>query len=161
LWAEQGSFGAALAAVDERQRDAIGRASAGYVCTSDGWQDFARNGAMTWEYERAGPGNIALIAELPRRAVLSLGFGSSAEAAATLAIGGLLQPFDNVLQQHTALWQAWQAERSDRFSQGTFAGTRGNGRAAPIPVVRITAAEPGISTPSRPWRKVPSVRFSH
>ncbi len=133
MWAEQGSFGAALAAVDERQRDAIGRASAGYVGTSDGWQDFARNGAMTWEYERAGPGNIALIAELPRRAVLSLGFGSSAEAAATLAIGGLLQPFDNVLQQHTALWQAWQAERSDRY-------------AVPLDVPRSLADEFLVST---------------
>jgi glucoamylase len=49
LWAEQGPFGAALAAVDERQRDAISRASVGYVGDSDGWQDFARNGAMTWE----------------------------------------------------------------------------------------------------------------
>ena len=56
LCAEQGPFGAALAAVDERQRDAIARASAGYVGTSDGWQDFARNGRMTWEYRRAGPG---------------------------------------------------------------------------------------------------------
>ncbi len=116
LCAEQGPFGAALAAVDERQRDAIGRASAGYVGTSDGWQDFARNGAMTWEHDSAGPGNVALIAELPRRVVLSLGFGSSAGAAATLAIGSLLQPFDNLLQQHTALWQAWQAERSERYA---------------------------------------------
>jgi Glucodextranase, domain N len=32
---------------------------------------------MTWEYENAGPGNIALMAELPRQAVLALGFGSS------------------------------------------------------------------------------------
>ena len=116
LCAEQGPFGAALAAVDERQRDAIGRASAGYVGTSDGWQDFARNGAMTWEYEKAGPGNVALIAELPRRAVLSLAFGSSAEAAATLAVGSLLQPFDNLLQQHAALWQGWQAQRSERYA---------------------------------------------
>ncbi len=116
LCAEQGPFGAALAAVDERQRDAIGRASAGYVGTSDGWQDFARNGAMTWEYEQAGPGNVALIAELPRRAVLSLAFGSSAEAAATLAVGSLLQPFDNLLQQHAALWQGWQAQRSERYA---------------------------------------------
>jgi len=114
LWAEQGPFGAALAAVDERQRDAIGRASAGYVGDSDGWQDFARNGAMTWEYENAGPGNVALIAELPRRVVLALGFGSSAESAATLAIGSLLQPFDSLLQQHIAPWQAWHAERSER-----------------------------------------------
>ena len=116
LWAEQGPFGAALAAVDERQRDAIGRASAGYVGNSDGWQDFFRNGAMTWEYENAGPGNVALIAELPRRVVLALGFGSSAEAAATLAIGSLLQPFDSLLQQHIAPWQAWHAERSERHA---------------------------------------------
>jgi glucoamylase len=68
LCAEQGPFGTAVAAVDERQRDAIARASAGYVGTSDGWQDFARNGRMSWEYRRAGPGNVALMAELPRRA---------------------------------------------------------------------------------------------
>lgn len=65
LWAEQGPFGAALSAVDGKQRDAIGRASAGYVGSSDGWQDFHCNGRMTWEYERAGPGNVVLIAELP------------------------------------------------------------------------------------------------
>src|SRR5271166_114473 len=116
LWAEQGPFGAALAAVDERQRDAMGRASAGYVGSSDGWQDFLHHGRMSWEYENAGPGNVALIAELPRRVVLALGFGSSAEAAATLAIGSLLQPFDSLLQQHIAPWQAWHAERSDRHA---------------------------------------------
>src|SRR6202049_1604083 len=38
LWAEQGPFGAALAAVDTQQRDAFGPASAGYVGSSDGWQ---------------------------------------------------------------------------------------------------------------------------
>jgi glucoamylase len=69
---------------------------------------------MTWEYENAGPGNVALMAELPPRIVLALGFGSSAEAAATLVISSLLQPFDNLLQQHIAPWQAWQAERSER-----------------------------------------------
>jgi len=116
LCAEQGPFGVALAAVDEKQRDAIGRASAGYVGSSDGWQDFRQNGRMTWEYQSAGPGNVALTAELPHRAVLALGFGSSAEAAATLAISSLLQPFDSVLQQHIAPWQAWHAERSERHA---------------------------------------------
>src|SRR6267378_4032134 len=114
LWAEQGPFGMALAAADEHQADAFGRVSAGYVGTSDGWQDFAQNGAMSWEYGVAGPGNVALTGELPRRAVLALGFGSSAEAAATLAISSLLQPFDNLLQQHITPWQTWQAERSER-----------------------------------------------
>ncbi len=66
LSAQQGPFALALAAVTGAQREAFGRASAGYVGASDGWQDFARNGAMTWEYSSAGPGNVALLAELPR-----------------------------------------------------------------------------------------------
>jgi glucoamylase len=113
LMAEQGPFGLALAAVDRQQRDAFGRASAGYVGSSDGWQDFARNGAMTWQYRTAGPGNVALIGELPRRCVLALGFGSSAEAAATLAISTLIQRFDNVLSQQIADWERWQAGCSE------------------------------------------------
>ena len=108
LQAEQGPFGLALAAADQNQRDAFGRASAGYVGSSDGWQDFAQHGALTWQYATAGPGNVALIGELPRRAVLALGFGSSAEAAATLAISSLIQPFYNLLQQQIADWERWQ-----------------------------------------------------
>src|ERR1051326_6367228 len=113
LLAEQGPFGMALAAADQHQADAFGRGSAGYVGTSDGWQDFATNGAMTWQYETAGPGNVALMGEIPRRAVLALGFGSSAEAAATLAISSLIQPFDNVLQQQIADWEQWQARSAE------------------------------------------------
>ena len=113
LMAEQGPFGLALAAVDQHQRDAFGRASAGYVGASDGWQDFARNGRMTWQYGTAGPGNVALIGELPHRCVLALGFGSSAEAAATLAISSLIQRFDNLLNQQIADWERWQAGCSE------------------------------------------------
>jgi glucoamylase len=112
LSAEQGPFGLALAAADESQGDALGRVSAGYVGTSDGWQDFARNGAMTWEYAEAGPGNVALTAEVARRAVIALGLGSSAEAAATLAVASLMQPFEAVLQRQIADWEAWQARCS-------------------------------------------------
>jgi len=116
LLAEQGPFALALAAVDEHQQDAFGAASAGYVGRSDGWQDFARNGALTWRYLSAGPGNVALIGELPRRAVLALGFGSSVSAAATLAISSLLQPFDTLLQHQIADWEVWQARRSERYA---------------------------------------------
>lgn len=114
LAAEQGPFGLALAAAGEHQADCFGRASVGYVGSSDGWQDFARSGSMTWQYAEAGPGNVASIGELPRRAVLALGFGSSAEAAATLAISSLLQPFDNLLQQQIADWEEWQARAGER-----------------------------------------------
>jgi glucoamylase len=114
LWAEQGPFGLALAAVDAGMGDAFCRTSAGYVGSSDGWQDFDRHGAMTWQYAKAGPGNVAMIGELPHQAVLGLGFGSSREAAATLAVSSLMQPFDDILQHQIADWTSWQAHCSER-----------------------------------------------
>jgi len=114
LWAEQGPFGLALAAVDARQRDAMGQASAGYVGASDGWQDFSRNGRMTWNYPSAGPGNVALIAELPRSAVAALAFGGGRQAAATVAISSLTQPFDSLLRRQIAGWERWRDRREMR-----------------------------------------------
>ena len=107
LLAQQGSFALAFAAITGDQRDALGRASAGYVGMSDGWQDFARNGAMTWEYSSAGPGNVALLAQLPRASVLALAFGSSTESAATLALTALFEPFDETRDRHLASWDQW------------------------------------------------------
>ena len=114
LAAEQGPFALALAAVDEEQRDAFGSASAGYVGESDGWQDFHRNGALTWTYASAGPGNVAMIGALPRKAVEGLGFGSSMQAAATLAISSLMQPFEYIVQRQTEGWQQWHSRRRER-----------------------------------------------
>src|SRR6185312_16159600 len=101
LAAEQGPFGLALAAVDDTQQDAFGAASAGYVGESDGWQDFHRSPGAT--ARRAG--NVALVAALPRTAVLALGFGSGKQAAATLAISSLMQPFDNLLKRQIESWR--------------------------------------------------------
>ena len=114
LTAAQGPFALALAAVDEGQQDAFGRTSVGYVGESDGWQDFNRNGAMTWQYAGAGPGNVALIGELQRTAVLGLGFASTVQAAATLAISSLMQPFDGPLQRQIEDWKGWHARRDGR-----------------------------------------------
>lgn len=110
LEAQQGPFALALAAADESQRDALGRASAGYVGASDGWQDFSRNGAMTWEYATAGPGNVALLAELPRACTLGLAFGSSPEAAATLALTALFEPFEGIRDRYMQGWRDWYAK---------------------------------------------------
>ncbi len=109
LWAEQGPFALALAAMDERQQDAWGRTSAGYVGFSDGWQDFSRNGAMTWEHTNAGPGNVALMGELPQSATLALAFAASREAAATLAVTALLEPFDIIWARVAEEWKEWHA----------------------------------------------------
>jgi glucoamylase len=107
LWAEQGPFGLALAAANPDQTPAWRVASAGYVGASDGWQDFTRNGALTWQFDEAGPGNVALIGELPAQATLALGFGTSRESAATLAFAALAQPFAEVWQRHVNDWRAW------------------------------------------------------
>ena len=111
LWAEQGPFGLALAASTAEQLDAFGRGSAGISGVSDGWQDFALHGAMTWEYDTAGPGNVALMGELPRHAVLGLGFGSSAESAATLALAALFEPFEDHWERQITTWTHWHDNR--------------------------------------------------
>lgn len=107
LAAARSPFALALAAVDEYQQDAIIRASAGYVGASDGWQDFARTGEMTWNYPAAGPGNVALMAELPQNSVLALGFATTPAAAATLAVSSLMQPFDRLLKAQISDWTSW------------------------------------------------------
>jgi glucoamylase len=112
----QGPFSLAVAVVDPQQRDALGAASAGYVGFSDGWHDFNQNGSLTWHYGQAGPGNVALIGELPREGALGLGFGSSATSAATLSIATLLQPFENLLRHQIAAWGAWHARRGERYA---------------------------------------------
>jgi len=107
LWAQQGPFGLALAAADAQQQDAFDACSAGYSGVSDGWQDFDQHGEMRWRYRRASSGNVALTGALPRRAVLALGFATSPQAAATLAVSSLLQPFDLVWSQQIEHWQQW------------------------------------------------------
>jgi glucoamylase len=114
LWAEQGPFGLALTAVDHAFRDAFHRTSVGHVGTSDLWQDFAANGRMSWEFDAAGPGNVALAGQLPRRARLALGLASSKEAAATLTVAALTQSFDALIEQQTTAWKQWHQERESR-----------------------------------------------
>lgn len=109
LCAEQGPYALSLAAVTLEQQDAWGRASAGYVGASDGWQDFAHHGALTWNYETAGPGNVALTGELPRQAILALGFASSPEAATTLARTALTETFAVSWERQLVAWTRWHA----------------------------------------------------
>lgn len=85
------------------------RASAGYVGASDGWQDFARNGAMTWEFDRAADGNVALMGELPPGdGVLALGFAPTPEGAATLAGSALAEGYAPIRERFVAGWEAWR-----------------------------------------------------
>ncbi|HEX3861847.1 MAG TPA: glycoside hydrolase family 15 protein [Stellaceae bacterium] len=156
LWAEHAPFGMAVAAVDEHQHDAFGRTSAGYVGSSDGWHDFADDGAMSWQYRTAGPGNVALMGELPRNAVVAVGFADSTEAAATLAIASLIQPFDNVLLQQIADWERWQVSSSERSASTLDLPTAIRDQAAVSSIVlraHLDKTYPGamVASLSVPW----------
>lgn len=111
LWAEQGPFGLALAAADADGADAWQRCSVGCLEASDGWQDFNQNGRMTWLYDNAGPGAVSLMGELPQQARLMLGLATSKEAAATLALSGLMDDFSEEWDTQCRDWEAWLSKR--------------------------------------------------
>lgn len=108
LWAEQSPFGLALACMDAAGRPGFGMRSVGGVGRSDGWQDFHQNGRMLWSFAEAGPGPVALMGALPRQGTLALAFGSSKEAAATLAGSSLVTGFSTAWTSQGESWQVWQ-----------------------------------------------------
>jgi len=107
LWAEQGPFGLALMAADALGRPGLLQRSVGCVGESDGWQDFARHGAMRWHYGAAGPGAVALTAQLPRVGTLALAMSTSREAAATLAMQSLAAGFATAWSAYCEGWRQW------------------------------------------------------
>ena len=87
--------------------------SVGFVGVSDGWQDLIQHKEMTWNYERAENGNVALIGEIDLRAsggafVLALGFGLNPAEAGQRVLASLLDGFEEARTQYVQEWQAWQ-----------------------------------------------------
>ena len=87
--------------------------SAGFVGTSDGWQDLHEHGAMTWNYTRAENGNVALMGEidLPRDGgefLVVLAFGATAAEAGHRARAALHDGFDAAHAEYVREWDAWQ-----------------------------------------------------
>jgi glucoamylase len=74
------------------------RASVGYVGSSDGWSDLRDHGTMTYEFDRAPDGNVALFGEIPiqRSSEFTLGiaFGGTIQSAVTRLFQSLGTPFD-------------------------------------------------------------------
>lgn len=84
------------------------RSSVGYVGYSDGWQDFNQNGCMSWEYQQAGPGNIAIMGELTESSgVLALAFSDSTQGAITLAKGAFATGYQEARRKYVSLWEEW------------------------------------------------------
>lgn len=98
--------------------------SCGYVGFSDGWQDISAHKRMTWFYNRALDGNIALTGEINLAAcdghfTLALAFGRTEAEAGQRAHTSLLVDFDISVESYVEEWLDYQAqcielERSDR-----------------------------------------------
>jgi glucoamylase len=129
--------------------------SVGYAGVSDGWQDLSQHFSLTWAYERAVDGNVALVAELAIPAtspiILALGFGRSPTEAAFRARSSLLDDFAMLARRYADSWRAWQAglRKLDRPVRGH------NGYRVSTAVLRAHEAPsfPGgfIASLSIPW----------
>ncbi|MFZ0430973.1 MAG: glucan 1,4-alpha-glucosidase [Acidobacteriota bacterium] len=90
--------------------------SAGYVGSSDGWQDLSRHRRMWWEYERAEDGNVCLTGELDLSAcangefLLVLAFGRTTSEAGLRARACLFSGFEHARTQYSKRWRRWQEQ---------------------------------------------------
>lgn len=89
--------------------------SVGFVGFSDGWQDLASHQQMTWDYERAENGNIAMTAEVDLEAangefLLALGFGRNAAEAGNRARAALQDGFPTAQSVYVEEWNEWQGK---------------------------------------------------
>jgi glucoamylase len=108
LFAEGGGCALALAT------DAVwAMRSVGYAGVSDGWQDLSRHFRLTWAYDRAVDGNVALAGEvtLPENdtAIFALGFGSNPNEAAFRARASLMDDFGELDAAYARAWREWQS----------------------------------------------------
>jgi glucoamylase len=89
--------------------------SCGYVGSSDGWQDLARNKYLTEVHSEARNGNIALTGEVDLvacggRFTLALAFGRDAAEAGLNARAALLQNFDDAARAYEEGWKEFQRD---------------------------------------------------
>ncbi len=131
--------------------------SAGYVGSSDGWQDLKTHNKLTWEYVRAESGNVALAAEIELdpsdgEFVLSLGFGASPDEAARNAVSSLQDGFETAKNEYIAGWQKWAMRHASL--RDSAPGPRDLSRAS-MAVLRTheSKSHPGalIASLSIPW----------
>ena len=88
-------------------------ASCGFVGASDGWQDLARHGELTYGFQSATDGTVAISAEASNHhGVLALGFAYSPSGAYTRARTALTADFDALRAYFLEAWRAWGATLS-------------------------------------------------
>jgi glucoamylase len=87
--------------------------STGFVGVSDGWQDLSRHKMLTWSYDRAENGNVALTGEVDLlksegNFVIALGFGLNHAEAGQRVLASLSDGFEIARSVYIREWQDWQ-----------------------------------------------------
>jgi len=108
LFAQRESCGLAMACSAPMPKRSIG-----FAGVSDGWQDLSQHFQMTWQYDRAENGNIALTAEIDLAAcngefLVALGFGGIWAEAGQQALSSLLANYEKTRSDYVQHWQHWQ-----------------------------------------------------
>jgi glucoamylase len=132
------------------------RSSVGYVGASDGWTDIARNHTMTWEFDRAPSGNVALTGELPVSAstefTMGLAFGETIQSAVSRLFQSLSVPFE---QHHRRFLEQWtrSALHEQKLSERSHDGGQLYRASRSILLAHEDKLYPGafIASPSIPW----------
>lgn len=84
--------------------------SCGFVGASDGWQDLARHGELTYGFQSATDGTVAISATASsHHGVLALGFAYSPSGAYTRARTALAADFDALRSDFLEAWRSWGA----------------------------------------------------
>ncbi|HEV2270085.1 MAG TPA: glycoside hydrolase family 15 protein [Steroidobacteraceae bacterium] len=87
--------------------------SCGFVGESDGWQDLNRHGSLTYQFQSASHGTVAITGQGSRHhGVLALGFAYSPAGAHTRARTALAADFDALRSTFIETWHAWGATLS-------------------------------------------------
>ena len=92
------------------------KTSVGYSGASDGWADLHQHGALEWEFENAGPGNVALTGELDlstcNEFTLGVAFGATRHHAITTLMQSLTTPISRQREDFVDQWR--------RMEEGTL-----------------------------------------
>jgi glucoamylase len=108
LFAQRGDVSLALACSVPWKRG-----SAGYVGSSDGWQDLMEHKELAWEFDMAVNGNVALVGEIDldaignQRFVVALGFGRNPEEAGQRARASICESYESAKAHFILEWQRW------------------------------------------------------
>ncbi|MGB6944620.1 MAG: glycoside hydrolase family 15 protein [Bryobacteraceae bacterium] len=132
------------------------RLSCGYVGSSDGYSDLAKNGRMALEFDRATDGNVALTAQLnlstSRAFVLGVAFGETLEHS----VANLFQSLGTEYEDQRRIF-ARQWEHTTAIRKPLEKASQDNGRLYEASCALLLAAEDKtyqgafVASPSIPW----------